>query len=215
MASGDVPPTGSGGVAQHLRHLIEGLPDAFVVTDASGAVQMANAAFLSLAQIATEDQARGQPLDRWLGRASVDADVLLSNLRDHGSVRRFHSVIRGEFGVIEDVELSAVSALSASPPLLGLVIRRQERRDGAMGATKTRALSRSVEEMTELVGRVPLKDLVRETTDIIERMCIEAALHLTKDNRASAAEMLGLSRQALYVKLRRYGIDGPDDSDGD
>ena len=35
---------------------------------------------------------------------------------------------------------------------------------------------------------------------------IEAALELTSDNRASAAEMLGLSRQSLYVKLRRYGL---------
>ena len=65
--------------------------------------------------------------------------------------------------------------------------------------------------MTELVGRVPLKDLVRETTDIIERMCIEAALKITGDSRASAAEMLGLSRQSLYVKLRRYGIGDIDD----
>ncbi|MFX5603073.1 helix-turn-helix domain-containing protein, partial [Acinetobacter baumannii] len=29
---------------------------------------------------------------------------------------------------------------------------------------------------------------------------------LTRDNRASAAEMLGLSRQSLYIKLRRYGM---------
>ncbi len=29
---------------------------------------------------------------------------------------------------------------------------------------------------------------------------------MTSDNRASAAEMLGLSRQSLYVKLRRYGL---------
>jgi DNA-binding NtrC family response regulator len=47
---------------------------------------------------------------------------------------------------------------------------------------------------------------VREATDVIERLCIEAALKLTDDNRASAAEMLGLSRQSLYVKLRRYGL---------
>ena len=47
---------------------------------------------------------------------------------------------------------------------------------------------------------------MRETTDLIERLCIEAALELTQDNRASAAEMLGLSRQSLYVKLRRYGL---------
>jgi DNA-binding NtrC family response regulator len=53
---------------------------------------------------------------------------------------------------------------------------------------------------------MPLKDIVRDTTDLIEQFCIEAALELTGDNRASAAEMLGLSRQSLYVKLRRFGI---------
>jgi DNA-binding NtrC family response regulator len=62
---------------------------------------------------------------------------------------------------------------------------------------------------------VPLKNLVRETTDLIERLCIEAALELTKDNRASAAEMLGLSRQALYTKLRRYGLGDLDDEAAD
>jgi DNA-binding NtrC family response regulator len=56
------------------------------------------------------------------------------------------------------------------------------------------------------VGRISLKELVRETTDIIERLSIETALEMTGDNRASAAEMLGLSRQSLYVKLRRYGL---------
>ncbi|MEL7302573.1 MAG: helix-turn-helix domain-containing protein, partial [Pseudomonadota bacterium] len=35
---------------------------------------------------------------------------------------------------------------------------------------------------------------------------------LTNDNRASASELLGLSRQSLYVKLRRYDLDGAEDS---
>jgi transcriptional regulator PpsR len=89
-------------------------------------------------------------------------------------------------------------------PCFGFTIRNVGRRlsDPRSG----RQLPRSVEQMTELVGRVPLKDLVRETTDVIERLCIEAALELTGDNRASAAEILGLSRQSLYVKLRRYGL---------
>ena len=34
----------------------------------------------------------------------------------------------------------------------------------------------------------------------------QSALTLTQNNRASAAEMLGLSRQSLYVKLRRFGM---------
>jgi DNA-binding NtrC family response regulator len=61
---------------------------------------------------------------------------------------------------------------------------------------------------TDRVGSAPLRDLVRESTDQIERLCIEAALKLTGGNRASAAELLGLSRQSLYVKLARYGIGG-------
>ena len=69
-----------------------------------------------------------------------------------------------------------------------------------------RELPRSASQLTELLGRVPLKDIVGETTDLIEQLCIEAALELTQDNRASASEMLGLSRQSLYVKLRRYGL---------
>jgi DNA-binding NtrC family response regulator len=65
------------------------------------------------------------------------------------------------------------------------------------------------------VGKVPLKDLVQETTDVIERMCIEAALELTGDNRVSAAEILGLSRQSLYVKMRRHNLGnlGPERED--
>jgi DNA-binding NtrC family response regulator len=78
----------------------------------------------------------------------------------------------------------------------------------------SREIPRSTSQMTELVGRVPLKDIVRDTTDLIEQLCIEAALELTGDNRASAAEMLGLSRQSLYVKLRRFGM-GDSGSDTD
>jgi hypothetical protein len=65
-----------------------------------------------------------------------------------------------------------------------------------------------VGELTELVGRVPLKDIVSETTDLIEQLCIEAALQMTQGNRASAAQLLGLSRQSLYVKLNRFGLAG-------
>jgi DNA-binding NtrC family response regulator len=75
--------------------------------------------------------------------------------------------------------------------------------------------SRNAEQLAELVGRVALKDLVRETTEITEKLCIEAALKLTGDNRAAAAQMLGLSRQSLYGKLRRYNIGDLSDADED
>lgn len=185
--------------------VIGSLPDGFIVTDPQGIILTCNRAFLDLAQLATEEQARGQSLERWLGRPGMDFNVLIANLRQHGSVRLFATAVRGEYGASADVEISAVSVSGGEEPCLGLTVRRVVERSNA-DAQKRREIPRSIEQLTELVGRVPLRDLVRESTDLIERMCIEAALELTRDNRASAAEMLGLSRQSLYVKLRRYGL---------
>ncbi|MBV8914398.1 MAG: PAS domain-containing protein [Acetobacteraceae bacterium] len=69
-----------------------------------------------------------------------------------------------------------------------------------------RGMPRLVHEVTSQIGRVKLKDLVRDATEVLERHCIETALELTRNNRASAAGLLGLSRQSLYLKLHRYGI---------
>jgi DNA-binding NtrC family response regulator len=87
---------------------------------------------------------------------------------------------------------------------VGLSIRDVGRRL-AHGPTGARDLTRAVEDLTKLVGKVSLRDLVRDTVDLVERHFIEAALELTGDNRTLAAEVLGVSRQSLYVKLRRYG----------
>ncbi|ABC21430.1 transcriptional regulator PpsR [Rhodospirillum rubrum] len=190
---------------------VEAMPDGFVVTDLDGRILTANASFLDLAQLATQEQARGQFLGRFLGRAGMEFNSLLVNLRDMDLVTLMNTTLQGEYGSVADVEISAVSAPLAEQPCLGFVIRDVSQRhdpDQKGGGDFTR----SVDHLADLVGRVPLKDIIRDTNDIIERLCIQAALELTGDNRASAAEMLGLSRQSLYVKLRRHGIG---DLDGD
>jgi transcriptional regulator PpsR len=188
-----------------LLKLVENVPDAFVVTGQDGRIMTANAAFLDMAQLANEDQALGEPLERWLGQPGVELEVLTASLRQRGPVRLFATTMRGEYGATTDVEISAVSVMNGVGPCYGFAIRDVGPRVTAPARASTRT-PRSVEQLTELIGQVPLKDLVREATDVIERLCIEAALEMTGDNRASAAEMLGLSRQSLYVKLRRYGL---------
>jgi transcriptional regulator PpsR len=188
-----------------LLKLVQNAPDCLVATDLDGRVISANMAFIELAQLTAEEQVRGETLDRWLGRTGVDLSVLISNLRQRGAVRLFATTLRGEYGAVTDVEISAAMVPHGDRPFLGFNIRDIGRRLSAEPRNK-RELPRSVSQLTELVGRVPLKDIVGETTDLIEQLCIEAALELTRDNRASAAEMLGLSRQSLYVKLRRYGV---------
>lgn len=212
-ADGEDPAGGLSGGRANLLNVVENAPDGFVLAGPQGRILAANAAFLDLAQLATQTQVHDEPLDRWLGRPGADVDVLLASLRQHGSVRLFATSLRGEYGAMTEVEISAVSVISGRQPTIGLVIRNIGRRLTAAPRTR-RELPRSVEQLTELVGRVSLKDLVRETTDVIERLCIEAALEITSDNRASAAEMLGLSRQGLYMKLRRYGL-GELDAEGD
>ncbi|MEI7444581.1 MAG: transcriptional regulator PpsR [Burkholderiales bacterium] len=194
---------------------VDRAPDALAVTDPAGRVLYANAAFAAMAQMDTPDQVVGEPLDRWLGRAGVDLGVLIATLRQNDAVRLFPTIMRGRFGGETTVEISA-TAVPGDTPCLGFTIRDVGRRLPAEGRS-TQGLQRTVGHLTELVGRVPLKDIVGETTDMIEQLCIEAALQLTRDNRAAAAEMLGLSRQSLYVKLRRYGLGdyAPDGSAGE
>ncbi len=186
--------------------IISEMPDGFIVTDTDMKILTANSAFLELVQLASEEQARGMSLDTWLGRRGVDIGQMVSQLQDKGEIRNFHTIIRGQFGAVEDVEVSAVSVMEGETPCFGFALHHVSRQK-VNTSKQDKGLLRSVDEFTKLVGKVPLKELVRESTDIIERLCIEAALQMNGDNRAGAAEMLGLSRQSLYVKLHRYGID--------
>ena len=184
-----------------LLRSAEQLPDALVVTTETGRILSLNETFLEIAAIASEERARTLSLDKLLGEPGIDFNVLVANLRQHGTVRNFATRLIGDSGLVEDVEITASTLIDGDQPAYGFLIKPAQRRAVTGGTT-----TRSVEQLTELVGRVPLKELVRESTDIIERLCIEAALQLTGDNRASAADMLGLSRQSLYVKLRKYGL---------
>jgi transcriptional regulator PpsR len=196
-------------VAESHSHLLEAFErqtaDALVFTDNQGRILRANAAFATLGQLANPDLARGELLDRWLGRTGVELNVLLTNLRNTSVVAAFPTVLRGEVGIDHEVEVSATRLDAGATPALAFAIRDIGRRmEGSERSVTT--LGRSPTELTELVGRVPMKDIVAETAEVIEQLCIETALQMTHNNRALAAQFLGLSRQSLYVKLRRYGL---------
>jgi transcriptional regulator PpsR len=206
-AKGDAEPT------LPLGALVERVPDAVVVTDAEGRVLSANPAFLDLAQLANEEQARGRALADWVGRPGSDLGTILGIVRKHGVARPLMTSVRGEHGASMEIELSAAIAAEGERECVGFIMRGVERRLVA-GPRGAQDLATAVEQLTGLVGRVSLPDLVRDTTDLVERHLIKAALELTGDNRTSAAELLGLSRQSLYVKLRRHGLQ-TDETDQD
>jgi transcriptional regulator PpsR len=187
--------------------LLDRLPDAFVVLNGRGAIRRANRAFLDLVQAAAEAVVLGERIGRWLSRPGADAAVLLETLHRHGAVRLFHTSITGELGLETEAEISAVVEGEGEQRLIGLVIRDVSRRLPPAGDSAEDMLHGVVRQLAAQVGRTPLVTLVRETTAVLERHCLRAALSLAGGNRTVAADLLGLSRQSLYTKLDRYGLE--------
>jgi transcriptional regulator PpsR len=196
----------SGTDGDSLLHLLEELPDGLVVTSPDLRVAAANRAFLAMTQVTGRGQLVGARLADFLGRSPTDLNVLVSSLKSHGSVRNFATVLRDRFGAEEEVEISAVATPARDGAAYGFSVRNVAR-TLRTASRRRKTPPSSVDRLTGLVGRVPLREIVRESSDFIEKLCIEAALEITEDNRASAAEMLGLSRQGFYTKLRRFGLD--------
>lgn len=193
-------PTVSARDAAVLR-VLEVMPEAFVVTTDDFIVLRANPSFFTLVDRDSEPQVIGQPVDRWLGRPAIDRDLLLAHLRERGSLRDFQTIVRGERGEARPVAVTAVSASRGDAVYFGFMIQvevppeHENASDVLAGPT--------TQELRQLVGRVSLRDIVQSSSDLIERLCVDAALVLAGNNRAAAAQLLGLSRQTLYAKLRR------------
>lgn len=217
------PAAASDGGALPIDALIERMPDAFVVIEPDGSILRGNPAFLDLIQVATEAGIRGERLGRWLSRPGADLAVLLATLQRHRSVRRFTTTLQGELGSELEVEISATGNAEESSRFIGLLIRDVSRRTSRPladlpvmlpaiaapngGGTESHTLLAALGRMADHLGKTSLPTLVKETVGLVERHYIEEALNRVDGNRTATAELLGLSRQSLYMKLNRYGLD--------
>lgn len=183
---------------------IADLPEAALVTDPEGTVLAANTLFLDLIHAPSLTQVLGRNIASWFSNAAIDIRVLYTRLLDEPSVRGFTSTLTDNLSGENAVSISA--RLNPSSSTIQLIVIPQP-----TGSDRLTIPSPGVPDQADgfsaLVGKVPLKDLIRESLDVIEKICIEAALDQTSNNRAYAAEILGLSRQSLYIKLRRHGLE--------
>lgn len=193
-----------GRLMTNLRQLFHRGVDAIVFTDKEGLILAASETFLNLTDAPGLTAVRGRSMADFLSRGMVDLKVLLDNARRAGQLRMYSTKLKTDFDARVSVEISATWLDDRIDPVLALIVRN------ASNAAALRADNATPEAnmrgVMELVGSSTLKDIVSETTNVIEKICIETAIELTRNNRVAAAEMLGLSRQSLYVKLRKYGI---------
>lgn len=192
-------------LTDNLSGLYQDGVDAIVFTDKDGIIRAANEAFLNMADAPHLTAVKGKSLADFLVRGAVDTKVLIENATRTGKMRLFATKLASEYGTRTAVEISATHLTDRTHPVLVFVIRDASRAE-AMRKPGVAVNDDSVRSVMELVGSATLKDIVNETTEVVEKMCIETAVELTRNNRVAAAEMLGLSRQSLYVKLRKYGL---------
>jgi DNA-binding NtrC family response regulator len=120
-----------------------------------------------------------------------------------GTVRLFSTTIHGELGAEIEIEVSASRKGPREGGSVGIFIRDvSPRLAGSSGG-----LDGLMESLCKGIGKTTLRKLLDDTVGAVERRYIEAALELTGGNRTAAAELLGLSRQSLYVKLNRYEME--------
>lgn len=108
---------------QRLLALMAMSPDAIVVTDSEGRVQMANPAFIDLAEIRPPTDTRGQSLTRWLGITASDLGPLMDTLRRDLVAQRIATTVRGDNGRLTAVELSAVCLSENDEESFGYILR--------------------------------------------------------------------------------------------
>ncbi len=187
-----------------VEPFIDHAPEGFVVINECGEIRRLNQAFLDMTEMTTESRVINQPLSRWLSKPGADLTVLLRQVQQHGTVRLFASTIHGELGSHTEVEISAARNGGAQLAHIGLLLRDT---GGRLAVPAQHGnLAEDLIALVEQVGQTSLRQLVKETTGVLERHYIKAALELTGGNRTAAAEILGLSRQSLYVKLNQHGI---------
>ncbi|MEX0368360.1 MAG: helix-turn-helix domain-containing protein, partial [Ruegeria sp.] len=178
-----------------------------VFMDPRGAVLSVNDAFVDLVGATHLSDVVGQQLSEFLARGQIDLSVLLENASRAGQMRVYATKLVNDLGARVPVEVSASLLEDAQNPAVALIIRDVSRLEGVRkGEGSGPHMPEPGRNVMDLVGSASLKDIVAETTDVVEKMCIETAVNLTRNNRVAAAEMLGLSRQSLYVKLRKYGL---------
>ena len=108
------------------------------------------------------------------------------------------TTLEGELGMSTEVEVSAVGDQDDRPHYFSLIVRDVGSRakpgeDAAAPVTAGRS-------------GATLETAVRTSVEAIERQHLIEALAQSRGKRTAAAKTLGISRQSLHAKLKKYRL---------
>ena len=196
-------------LTENLLATFHSSPDTIIFTDINGSIQYINDRFLDLTNSSHKSEVIAKNLSDYLGRGEIDLAIMLENVMKSGAVKTYSTHLKSVFGTKIEIEASVSRNKSDANALVAFIVREvsaSQSRDGTSSINYNENNKQDEIAAKELVGSATLKEIVTDTTDVIEKICIEAALEITNNNRAAAADLLGLSRQSLYVKLSKFEI---------
>ena len=184
-----------------LETFVWRLPEGFAILDRDGVVQFANLTFLDMVQAGLESAVVGKNAKVWFNRPGTGLRVILNLVEQHGAVRSLRTTLESELGMHSGVEISAVGDQIDRPRFFGLIVR-----DVMPNGRQSETVSAS--GFPEIGGvATSLETAVRSSVEAVERQRLVDALAQFAGNRTVAAKSLGISRQSLYTKLKKYGLD--------
>lgn len=181
-----------------LARLVDSANDSVVVTDSFGRIQMANPAFLKLAQMSSETEVKGRPLMDWISVTDEHFASILAQVRGHGITQRIHSQLLSSNAMIRPVEFSCALLTEGEQECIGFTIRPlADIAKEVLPGPDT--LQLALTQLCANVGNLPLPELIRQGAELLERNFVRLAMAQSNADPFAAASLLGIEQQQMRL----------------
>lgn len=120
----------SDALSQNLSRLLDSASDGVVVTDSSGRIEIANAAFMSLVGLSDEEDVSGRALMSWVSLTDQPLAALVAKVRRDGIARDIQSWVRRDGDEPVPVDISAALLTEGDQECIGFTLRPIEHAPG-------------------------------------------------------------------------------------
>ena len=191
-----------------LARLVDSANDGVVVTDSFGRIQMANPAFLKLAQISSEAEVKGRPLMDWVSVSEEQFANILAQVRRFGITKRIDSQMLSSNASINTVEFSCALLTEGEQECIGFTMRPLATAPPGT-AKEPDALQTALNQLCANVGNTPLPELIRQGVELLERNFVRLAMAQTNADPSAAAVLLGIEQRDLPLPVEGENTASP------